>query len=232
MLIPPCSLAGARVGDLALMSSDWTEELQVFCVDVGSIARGNFAWARRHPGKGEVEVHDPASIESLLTALESHLTGSHPVALGFEMPMFLPVPRDPTRLGKARPTDIDAPPWSQATGACVMATGAVQAGWVLRRLWESAPDTLLFFQWEPFAASRSGLLLWEAFVSGSAKGRSHEDDAAIGLKSFCAQLPNPGDKEATEIEGSFSLIAALALWAGWDTSPKCLQEPGIIVRAH
>lgn len=44
---------------------DWTDDLEVFCADIGSIARNKFAWARRLQAADDEEVHAPASIDSL-----------------------------------------------------------------------------------------------------------------------------------------------------------------------
>lgn len=38
----------------------------------------------------------------------------------------------------------------------------------------------------------------QAFVTKAAKGKSHEEDAAIGIKAFCDQLPTPGDADADD----------------------------------
>ena len=34
----------------------WTDALQVFCADIGSIDRVSFAWARRIPGSDDDEI--------------------------------------------------------------------------------------------------------------------------------------------------------------------------------
>ncbi len=47
---------------------DWTEELDVFCADTGSLKLGNFAWARRIPAAG-VEVHPHEDIGALADAV-------------------------------------------------------------------------------------------------------------------------------------------------------------------
>jgi hypothetical protein len=213
------------------VTDEWLDHLHVFCADIGSIPKGRFAWARRHPRDPHEEVHAPASIESLAAALVFHLQRSRPVALGFEMPLFLPVPEDSMLLGTARPTDKNAPAWSSSTGASVLATGIVQVAWTLRTLHRQMPSTPVFLQWEPFAAAQTGLFLWEAFVSRSAKGKTHEEDAAIGLKAFCDQLPVPGEPEGKEIDGAFSPAAALAIWAGWSLPHEELRRPGVVVRA-
>ena len=161
--------------------TDWLDSLEVFCADIGSIDRGSFAWARRHPAGDAEEGHSPGSIEGLATAVEYQLARDCPVALGLEAPQFVPVPEDSSALGRARPFDIGAPAWASNLGASVMATGIVQAAWLLDRLRRNCPDLDLHLEWEPFAAARSRLFLWEAFVSGSAKGASHEEDAEIGV---------------------------------------------------
>src|SRR5918992_3979331 len=114
----------------------WTESLQVFCADVGSIARDSFAGARRAPRADGEEVHRPESIESLAASVADVLREGEPVALGFEAPLFLPVPEDPGRLGKARPCDAPSPSWSSNVGASVLATAMVQVPWTLRYIHE------------------------------------------------------------------------------------------------
>ena len=212
------------------MTDGWTEQLQVFCVDVGSISRGKFAWARRHPGE-EGDLHDPGDIRSLAAAVQRHLSAEDPVALGFEMPLFLPVPDDVEALGKRRPVDVGAPAWSSQIGACALATGIVQTAWLLKALRDAAPGAPLFLEWSPFSEQRFGLLLWEAFVSGKAKGASDEEDAIKGIEAFCAQLPEPDDGPGTSIQRPFSIAAAAAIWAGWDLPTQDLREAGIVVRA-
>ncbi len=216
--------AAAEVGE-------WTESLQVFCADIGSIPQESFAWARRIPGSDEEEVHEAGNIESLARAIVFQLDHDRPVAVGFEMPLFVPVPVDSSRLGKQRPCDVDAPAWSSGPGGTVMATGLAQVPWVLRYVHERAASNRVHFRWEPFAAERRGLLLWEAFVSGAAKGQSHEEDARNGLDAFCSQLPSPGDASADETENPFSLIAAAASWAGWEVAPEALRSACVLVRA-
>jgi hypothetical protein len=211
--------------------ADWTDSLQVFCADIGSIAQEHFAWARRIPSSDDEEVHTPGNIESLARAVVYQLKQEHPVALGFEMPLFVPVPVESSRLGKARPCDVNAPSWSSGPGGAVLATGLAQVPWLMRYIREQVPDAALHLQWTPFAAQRSGLLLWEAFVTGAAKGPTHEEDARIGMEAFCAQLPTPGDANADETERPFSLVAAAALWAGWDLPSRELRSACVLVRA-
>ena len=211
---------------------DWTEDLEVFCADIGSLAKRKFAWARRLQAAEGEEVHAPGSIDSLATAVAYRLSQDQPVALGFEMPLFAPVPVESSGLGRARPSDKNAPAWSSSTGASVLATGLVQVAWLLKRLHEAVPQVPIHFRWEPFEESKAGLLLWEAFVTSDAKGGTDEEDAAIGVEAFCAQLPEPGDADADETERPISFVPALALWAGWDVGPEALRHACVLVRAQ
>lgn len=173
----------------------------------------------------------PASIDSLASAVAYQLQQDRPVALGFEMPLFAPVPVVSSGLGKARPCDKNAPAWSSGPGASVLATGLVQVAWVLELLQARVPGTAAHLRWESFAEGQSGLLLWEAFVTRDAKGKTDEEDAAIGVAAFCAQLPTPGDADADETERPISFAAAAALWAGWNVTPLDLRSACVLVRA-
>lgn len=225
-------MVAVRPRDTSRQSAgDWTDELAVFCADVGSLARGNFAWARRRAGAESEDVREPGSIEALADAVANELKHERPVALGFEAPLFVPVPEKPALLGRARPCDLGLPSWSSGPGASVMATGVVQLAWILDAVRGRCVDARMHLDWDEFAHSRSGLLLWEAFVSGTAKGASHEDDARIGLRAFCAQLPSPGDPAAIEGERPMSLAAAAAMWAGWAVDLAQLRSPCVLVRA-
>jgi hypothetical protein len=211
-------------------ATSWTDALEVFCADIGSIPKGNFAWARRL-ARAPDKLHDETSISSLAEAVVAVLARGRPVALGLEMPLFVPVPGDEFQLGKRRPCDINAPAWSSGIGASVLATGIPQAAWLLRRIYEQLPATLLHLRWSSMAQAKTGLLVWETFVTGAAKGKTHQEDALLGLKAFCAQLPSPGDANANDTERPFSLAAAAAMWAGWNLPAAALREPCLVVRA-
>lgn len=178
---------------------DWTDNLEVLCADIGSIARNNFGWAGRSAQVG-VEVHDGDDITALVEAVIEALAAGKPVALGFEAPMFVPVPEDPHELAKKRPTDVGAPAWCSPPGSNVLTQAIVQTPWILQRIHARFPDLKVFFEWDPFAQAKRGLLLWEAFVSGKAKGEHHQHDAQIAILRFVEQLPQVGDTNAKETE--------------------------------
>ena len=71
-----------------------------------------------------------------------------------------------------------------------MATGLVQAAWTLREIRKRCPSSVeAHLDWRSFNKDGSGLLLWEAFVSGSAKGSGHVDDADIAVRAFKKSCP-------------------------------------------
>ncbi|MEX2024328.1 MAG: hypothetical protein WD993_04540 [Thermoleophilaceae bacterium] len=216
-------------GSLSAMA-DWTAELDVFCADTGSLKLGNFAWARRIPDAA-VEVHPHADIAALVDAVAEVLAAGRPVALGFEAPMFVPVPEDPAQLAKARPCDAGAAAWCSPPGGAVLTQALAQVPWILERTHDRVPDTEVHFSWEPFSAAQRGLLLWEAFVSGNAKGETHVEDAENAITAFCAQLPEVGDAIANETQRPFSFVAAAAQWAGFDIVADELRGPCVLVRA-
>lgn len=81
------------------MSQDSVEHmrLSVFCVDIGSIPKGNFGWygVTPEPRSGQ----DP---EGLVREISSELSLGHHVSLGFECPLFVPLPQDPIGLTSKR----------------------------------------------------------------------------------------------------------------------------------
>lgn len=201
----------------------------MFCADIGSIAQDNFGWARRNAELG-VEVHDGNDIEAFADAVIDALAAERPVALGFEAPMFVPVPLGPHQLAKARPTDVGKPAWSSPPGSSAFTQAVAQTPWVLERIHAQIPDVDVFFDWENFAEAQRGLLLWEAFVAGDAKGVHHQHDAQIAIEKFVDELPSVGDPRAHETERPFSLVAAAAMWAGFDVPPAALRQPCVLVR--
>jgi hypothetical protein len=160
------------------------------------------------------------------------LAANRPAALGFEAPMFVPVPVNQEQLAKARPCEADAPAaWCSPPGGAVLAQALAQAPWILERVHAHVPNTMVHFSWQPFSETQEGLLLWDAFMSGKAKGETHLDDAEFAIKAFCAQPPSVGDACGNKTERPFSLVAAAAEWAGFDVAADGLRTPCVLVRA-
>jgi hypothetical protein len=202
--------------------------LAIYCADVGSIAGGNFGWARvdakSGEGRGGVE------IDELVVELASDLS-ERPVALGLECPLFVPLPTDSGELGRARAGE-GTRPWSAHAGAAALGAGLVQAPWILGKLRDRADPCAAYLSWSEFAAEERGLFLWEAFVSSTAKGTTHVEDAEIGARVFRDALPDPTAANALSDTGEvLSLIGAALLRTGWLVEPTALSTPCIVIRA-
>jgi len=205
-------------------------DLVVFCADVGSVKAGNFGWARTEPAAPLVAEYDSSRPTDLADAVAGELLNDRPVALGFECPLFVPVPAVDTALGAARSGEGNRA-WSAGAGTGALATGLVQAAWVLRAIRARCPTTELHLTWAEFGASACGLLIWEAFVSAAAKGTTHVDDATIAVAAFSAALPDPPAASAVTAERPLSLIGACALWSGWVNDPIALHQVPLVIRA-
>src|SRR5262249_29786506 len=149
-------------------------------------------------------------------AIAADLNSGNHVAVGFECPLFVPVPDRPEGLTSARPGGGDRAR-SAGAGAGSLATGLTAAGWILDRgKAEAAGTACAFLQWEPFRAAPAGLFVWEAFVSRAAKTDTHCGDAEAGARRFRDSLPDPEQRNAVVCVGRVrSLIGAAVLQTGW-----------------
>ena len=208
------------------------QRLVIYCADVGSIKQGNFAWARIEVPASEVEEERGGATEivELVGAVAGDLASGVPVALGFECPLFVPVPTSAQRLGTARPGD-GTRPFSAGAGTGALVTGLVQAAWVLKELRRQRPDDAVFLDWGAFAAADRGLFLWEAFVTAKAKSATHVGDAIVAVSCFKAALPDPRSSSTVTAERPLSLVGAAALWAGWTDDLALLHAPCLVLRA-
>jgi alkylated DNA nucleotide flippase Atl1 len=205
----------------------------IYAADIGSITSGNFGWARIDPEQGSayVERNDGTEIAELVDAVAFDLdVESRSVALGFECPLFVPVPEDPFQLGAARVGEGNRP-FSGGPGTAALVTGLVQTAWILRALRDRCPEATAFLDWDEFSRAGRGLYLWEAFVTGKAKGAAHVDDALIAASTFRESLPDPPAANAVEADNPLSLVGAALLWSGWSQGTALLHKPCLVIKA-
>src|ERR1700733_7616065 len=105
------------------------KDLVLYCDDIGSVKKGNFGWARLCHEEMESECEARNSILDLVRAVVEDLKRGNPVALGFECPLFVPLPEDPGDLTKERVGERDRP-WSAGAGAACLATGLTETVWI------------------------------------------------------------------------------------------------------
>ena len=204
------------------------QNLVVYCADIGSVAAGNFGWARR-PIDSVTETG--TDIQEFADRVAWDLTEDRPVALGLECPLFVPLPDDPTHLAKARRGE-GRRPWSAGAGPGALAMGITESAWILRRIRSAVqPEVKASLDWSEFESRRKGLFLWEAFVSATAKGTSHTGDAVIGIDTFIAGLPDIVGINAIPAESVISLIGLALLRTDWTTDPQVLSQGCVVIKA-
>jgi hypothetical protein len=201
-----------------------SNSLLTACADIGSVAAGNFGWWSSDGNSG-------CEPSTLVTSLAAALNNGQPVALGFECPLFVPLADDELQLTRARPGE-GSRAWSAGAGCGALATGLVQVAWVLRAIQAklSSPRTA-YLDWETFAKEKSGLFLWEAFVSGKGKSSTHIADARAAGEAFIHSLPHPGVFNAVVCSTQvYSLIGAAMLRTGWSRSPEVLAQACLVIK--
>ncbi len=202
----------------------------VAAIDVG--APKNIGWWRQdgdEPGRGGT------SLDQLAALLAEDLAAGRSVALGFEAPMFIPRPPTADRLNKARIGEGNLP-WSGGAGTAVLASGIQQMVYVLSALAASGNELPhVGVDVEALAGPTPGLVLWEAFVSGSAKNplaeNPHVDDARVAVAEFRSRWAG-GSMSSDIADTEVTSTAGLAiLVAGLSTDVELLTRPCIVIRA-
>jgi len=203
------------------------DNLSIFCADVGSIRANKFGWA------GLLNLTDVVRgtcIEDFVDRIAGEIRSHRKVALGFECPLFVPLRDNPLAVNIARHGEGNRS-WSAGAGTGALATGLVEVAWVLRHVAALLPNTpKATFSWEEFLVTKS-VYLWEAFVTSSAKGSNHAEDALIAVEIFHAALPDPESANAILERDVLSLAGAAALRAGWSADIDLLRQPCLVIKA-
>jgi len=206
--------------------------LVIHCADIGSVRRGNFGWARLGADASDTTCTRGCDITVFADNVAADLNAGHRVALGFECPLFVPIPENPNDLTSARPGEGNRP-WSAGAGAASLATGLTETVWILdhirRRLSLPCP---VHSKWEAFQV-KGGLFIWEAFVTDKAKADTHHGDAELAVLCFRESLPNPEKQNAVLCDGPVrSLIGAALLQAGLVSDLGWLTEQCVVLRVR
>ena len=220
---------------------------RIYGVDVGSTRlqaktkKNNFAWTRVDPDADKPILEGNDSIESLCRCLVSDLAASRSVALGFEAPLFIPVPESAEDLSKGRCNE-GSQAWSAPPGLSVTTLGLHQAAWILRKVARASITALRFSlepkDWPPNEDSDESVLLfcWEAFVSGDAHAEKrdpggHLRDAATATMKFLRyEQSRECWPDAVTAERPFSLIGAAAVWSGLAKDGDLIRRSSVVVR--
>ena len=207
--------------------------LIIYCADIGSVSRGRFGWARLSVGECRDDCMTGYDIGKFADLIASDLNSGAHVAVGFECPLFVPLPEDPEGLTSARPGERDRP-WSAAAGAASLTTGLTETVWILDRVKrKTSAAPAVFVKWQPFRAATSGLFVWEAFVTKTAKADTHHGDAELAVISFRDSLRDPEKQNVVCCVGRVrSLIGAALMQAGLVKELEWLSKSCLVIRVQ
>ncbi|MDQ2655340.1 MAG: hypothetical protein M3Z20_20095 [Chloroflexota bacterium] len=202
-------------------------DVVVWAVDVGSVKRNRFGWCRR-TGQNMESSHD---IRKLVAGIVMDLDQGKRVALGFECPLFVPITEDPELLTSARVGEGNRA-WAAGAGCGALATGLTESVWVLEGIRQAMTKPVVpTVDWQRFRDREANLFLWEAFVTGAAKGIHHMNDAEIAAEKFWLSLDNIPGANAVSAESPFSLIGAALLRSQLTSDLSVLFKPCVVLRA-
>lgn len=165
-------------------AEDAHEPPYVLCVDVGSPK--NIGWA-----DSEGRVGSADTIEAVLRTLGELAANGSPVALGFEAPIWTPRRRDLWSVSKSRGgVELELRrAWSAGAGCGVLAAALAVMPWCFQCISEGSGPINATTVFESFTSGRASLFVWEAFVTATAKGLSHHEDAAFAVAEFTRRWP-------------------------------------------
>lgn len=210
----------------------------IYTCDIGSTLyqkkkRGPaFAWARLNPNEGTKSIQGSSDIQQLVERLQLDIEEGYSVSLGFESPLFIPIPDNSRDLSKGREGD-GRRSFASQIGLSVTALGIHQSAWILKRLHESSSrkcEFTLDLQCWPPPNHQHILFCWEAFVSEKAHSDHDIKDAATAVVFFFDNEQNLQGVNAVRTENAFSLVGAAALWSGWTSDLAYLHKTTLVLK--
>ena len=100
----------------------------IYACDVGSVRAESFAWARVLPGNSNPTAS--FDIDGLITSLRQDAESGMSIALGFESPIFMPIPESSEKLNKGRNSEGNRSMFASA-GVYVTTLGIHESAWIL-----------------------------------------------------------------------------------------------------
>lgn len=204
----------------------------IAALDVGSVSKGNVGWCHRYRGQESTG----RKIDELVVAISEDLARGRRVALGFEAPLFVPLPDAESALCKGRVGEANRA-WSAAGGLGSMGVATQESAYVLcgvaARL--SLPITVAV-EAGGLIDPNVNLVLWEAFVTGKAKDTACADPHVADARAAVVELARriESNEVASDVSGGgsvFSLIGAAALRSGLSTDLSLLSTECLVIKA-
>jgi hypothetical protein len=195
----------------------------VLCIDVGSYR--NIGWATSDGAYGT-----GADLDSALDRVGVCARSTGRAAIGFEAPIWTPARSVLTTLTSAR-GGVEKKhnrAWSAGAGCGSLGTALVLMPYCFSRIHAVAGAIRATVNIDDFALD-GGLLIWEAFVSGSMKvaGATHHDDARIACDAFARRWPVLTSDIPGEPATNHAVASAMA--AGLTVDAAELRQPALVV---
>jgi hypothetical protein len=188
-------------------------------IDVGSPIQDTIGWALIDA------LGTKRDLAQAVDRLIARLRTDGRATIGFESPIWTPRRTDIEDVTRQRQKEGKS--WSIGAGAVVLADGLGIMPWVFGRIATAAPAaraTISADRWR----KHGGLLVWEAFVSGDAKGADHKADAKIALDAYNARWP--GLESDIPAEPAVNLAVAAALASGLAIDPDEIGMAAIVIK--
>ena len=226
---------------------------RIAVLDVGSVKRRALGWAIMDLDQSGSAV--PAAVEQsagcdlgeFANALRGSVLGGRDVALGFECPTFVPVPREASTINSPRSGEPRDRGFAAGAGAASLVTGLVETTWVLRALADlNVRATVDPNRW----LDGGSVLLWEPFVSKLGKSGAdsrmlppgwpaesaglHTRDAATAAVAFAGRDGLAAGSSHIGACGHpfFNTLVAAGLRAGVTIDVSELEKPCFVVKAR
>jgi hypothetical protein len=205
--------------------------IKVYCADVGSVKAGKFAWGSAQLNGKPSNVSTSSDIRALVDSICDDVRSGNKVALGFECPLYVPLSACPEELTKRRSFEGNRP-WSAGAGPGSLVTGLVEMTWIFIQLaGKLVPAPSVFLDWKLFKESPSGILLWEAFVSGKQHQSTHKADASLAVRSFIRDVGSQLISVVKSNGQALSLVGCALLRSGLVHDSQVLSRPCPVIVA-
>jgi len=201
------------------------QDLLIAAVDVGG--RANIGWSTSD-GDGDT---GNMTIDELVAQLGSGLEDGRSVALGVEAPLYLPIAETEEAINSQRAGEGNRS-WSASSGSSVATLGIHQLAYILRKLKDVNAECPTPRFGRPDVGDELSFTVWEAFVSGDAKGDDHEQDARIAINHLVNRLNDAEWQSDLRPSGTVVNIAAAATLATWpEADPSLMTSACAVVKA-
>lgn len=178
---------------------------------------------------------DGTDLNDLCRRIAEDLAAGRQVALGFEAPLWIPRASEIAMLGRARRGDGNRA-WSAGAGPSVLATGLQQATFVLDQLMTTGGCVPVGLDPAGWLRGDFQLLLWEAFVSATAKDRTaenpHVSDACAAVEAFCQRIAQVSPTSDCDPDQVISLLGAALLVSRMTDDLSVMGEAALVVKVN